>query len=104
MNGVKLGENFVSAAEARDNIIGKIREIAGPIKDLDTGKRRKPDILFAIDVIKNTIPMDALVGMRLEDFQRALETLFNIRGELCLMETMIMMFWRPEEEEDEKDE
>ena len=97
MQGVKLGEDFVSAEEAREQIIDFIRRTVGPRKNPQTGKPMKPDLIFAVDVIKRTIPASVLKGDKRQEYERALDTLFNIRDGLSQMETKIGMFWPVED-------
>ena len=98
MDGVQIGEDFVSSQEVKDGIIDFIRRIAGPLKDPVTGKRETPDILFVINVMKKTIPMDVLIGEKRKDYERALKTLFDMRDELSRIETKLGIFWPIEDE------
>ncbi len=80
-------EDFVSGEEARQGIIDFIRETVGPREGM------KPDLVFAIDVIARTIPKGVLKGQKLEDFKRAMRTLWNMRDRMCQIETEIGMYW-----------
>lgn len=89
-------EDFVSGEEARQGIIDFIRETVGPREGI------KPDLIFAIDVIARTIPKGVLKGQKLEDFKRAMRTLWDIRDELCQIETIIGMYWPIEQAEEDE--
>lgn len=87
--------DFVSEEEARQGVIDFIRDTVGPRQG------KKPDLVFAIDVILRTIPEDVLQGEKLKDFKRALRTLWDIRDKMCQQETIIGMYWKiPQSEED----
>lgn len=97
--GVTIGDEFISEAEARQEIIDFIRRTVGPRKHPNTGKPMKPDLLFAITVIKRTIPPNVLRSEKRAEYERMLDTLFRIRDELSQMETTIGMFWTVEDVE-----
>ena len=101
MPGVKIGDEFVSATEVKEGIIEFIRRTVGPLKNLETGKRETPDLLFVVNVLKKTIPVDVLIGEKLKDYERALKTLFDIRDEMSRMETKLGMFWQTEDESED---
>jgi len=92
-SGVNIGDDFVKSETARQEVIDFIRRTVGPRKNPKTGKPMKPDLLFAISVIKRTIPKNVLKGEKRAEFERALDTLFDIRDEMSQMETIIGMFW-----------
>ena len=94
MAGIKIGEDFVSESQAREQVLDFIRRTVGPRKNPQTGRSMKPDLIFAIDVVKRTIPADVLKGEKRGEFERALDTLFEIRDEMSRMETTIGMFWK----------
>ena len=97
MTGVQRGDDFVSEREARQGIINFIRRTVGPRKNPKTGKPIKPDLIWAIGVMKKTIPPGVLKGAKSDEYQRALDTLFDIRDELSQTETIIGMFWQIED-------
>ena len=101
MGGVKIGGDFVSVKVAKEGIIDFIRRTVGPLKNLQTGKRETPDLLFVVNVMKKTIPVDVLIGEKRKDYERALETLFRIRDEMSQMETTLGIFWQVDDEKDE---
>ena len=86
--------------------------MVGPRVNPNTGKPIKPDLIWAIGVIKKTIPSRVLKGQKSDEYQRAMDTLFDMRDELSQMETIIELFWQivdevsedspsPEKEKDE---
>ncbi len=64
MGGVKMGDDFVSAKVAKEGVIDFIRQTVGPRENPRTGKPMKPDLIFAVDVIKRTIPVNVLKGAK----------------------------------------
>lgn len=98
MSGVKIADDFVSSEEARREIVAFIRRTVGPRTNPKTNKPMKPDLLFAISVMKRTIPVSILKGEKRREFERAMDTLFDIRDEMSQMETIIGMFWPVEDE------
>jgi hypothetical protein len=98
MGGVQIGEDFVSAKVAKKGIIDFIRDTVGPRRNPKTGKPMKPDLIWAIDVMKRTIPSDVLKGEKRAEFERAMDTLFDIRDKLSQTETKLGMFWKTEDE------
>jgi hypothetical protein len=72
--------------------------MVGPKISRRTGKLVKPRLLFAIGMLKETIPMNVLRGEKRHEFDRALGALFGIRDEMSQIETIISMFWPKEDE------
>ena len=100
-DGVIIGEDFVSVAEAKADIVKFIRETVGPLPKDWPGKK-KPDLYFAISVIKTTIPADVLKGEKRRQYERALDILFQMGDKLKLLETKLNRLWQVEDEvEDE---
>jgi hypothetical protein len=99
MGGINIGKDFVSVKAARQGIIDFIRKTVGPRKNPRTGKPIKPDLIWAISVIKRTIPAGILTGEKRVEYERALDTFFDIRDELSQMETTIGLFWRDDDGE-----
>jgi hypothetical protein len=97
MEGVKIGEDFVSAKVAKDGVIDFIRQTVGPRENPRTGRPMKPDLIFAIDVIKRTIPVNVLKGEKRAEFERAINTLFDMRDKMSQMETTLGIFWQVED-------
>lgn len=86
-SGVLLGDGFISSDAAKEVIINFIRRNVGP----RTGMA--PDLVFALDVIRQTIPKEVLTGEKLKRYNKAQSILWNLRDELCQMEATICMFW-----------
>ena len=101
--GIKLGDDFVTSGEAKDGLIDFIRRTVGPKKNPRTGKPTKPDLVWAIGVVKKTIPLEVLKGERRKEYERALDTLFDIRDELSRAETIMGLFWPTEMEQTESE-
>ena len=70
MDGVKIGDDFVSEKDARQGVIDFIRRTVGPRINPRTGKPIKPDLIWAIGVIKKTIPADVLTGEKRNEYER----------------------------------
>ena len=86
-SGVVLGDGFISSDAAKEKIINFIRRNVGPRKGM------APDLVFALDVIRQTIPKSVLTGEKLKRYNKAQNILWSLRDELCQMETTIGMFW-----------
>jgi hypothetical protein len=100
MGGVKINEDFVSSSVAKEQVRAILAKMVGP-RTNDEGKRMKPDLIFAIDVIRRTFSPRILKGQKRADYDRAIETLFDVRDELCQMDTTIELLWHVDDEAEE---
>lgn len=91
-DGAKIGNGFVTASEAKEGLRQLVRKYVGPRTNM------APDLVFAIAVIRQTIPKSVLKGEKLRRYERALQILSRMRDELCQVETTIDIFWKPGEE------
>jgi hypothetical protein len=90
---------YKNRTEDRAKVVEFVRKTVGPVRDSATGRKDKPALLVAISDIKSTLPMERLNSDKRTDFDRAIETLFNIRDVLSHVETVIGLFWRDEDSE-----
>lgn len=100
MGGIQIGDNFVSSAEAKENIVQILQQMVGPVKHPKTGKPMKPDLVFAMDVILRTVPKMVLNKAKKAEYERAIDTLFGIRDELSQMITALEICWHIEKEDE----
>lgn len=91
-SGVILGDGFISSDAAKEKIINFIRRYVGPRKGM------APDLVFALDVIRQTIPKSVLTGEKLKRYNKAQSILWSLRDELCQIEATICMFWPDSDE------
>ena len=79
--GVRIGDGYVTVDEAKEDIYRFLCRMVGDPKG--GGGKRAPDMKFAMDVIKQTIPSDAMKGEKLKRYQRSLDILENVYKKLC---------------------
>ena len=96
IKGVKIGEDFVSAAEAKEGVIKFVRQYVGPRDD----KHLAPDLVFATSVIQQTIPKSVLTGEKLRRYEKALDILWRLRDKMGHLEAIIGIFWPDASEEE----
>ena len=78
--GVKIGDGYVSVQDAQRDIYRFLCRMVG---DPDGGGKRAPDMKFAMDVIRQTIPEDAMAGEKLQRYQRSMAILETVYEKLC---------------------
>jgi len=97
IKGVNIGEGYVSVAEAKEGVIKFVRQYVGP---RDDDKHLAPDLVFAVNVIRQTIPTGVLTGEKLKRYERALDILWRLRDEMGHLEAIMGIFWPDADEEE----
>ena len=99
-NVVKIGEKFISETAGKSDVLKVIADIAVH-KTNENGKRIKPDLLFATDVIMRTFsPRMLRPGPVRDEYERAIDTLFDIRDKLSQTHTEVELLWHIDTAED----